>query len=152
MATAIDVGNADDIHPRNKRTVGQRLAALALHELGLRAAPASGPRLLGHDVKGGEFSLRFGATAGGLRTALAGEPVRGFLRAGADRRWVPAQARLEGDRVVLQSPDVRMPVAARYAWVDNPSEANVVGSDGLPLTPLRTDDWPLESAGRRYQP
>jgi sialate O-acetylesterase len=152
MATAIDVGNADDIHPRNKRTVGQRLAGLALHELGLRAAPASGPRLLGHEVKGGEFSLRFGATGGGLRTAQVGEPPRGFLLAGADHRWLPAQARLEGDRVVLQSPAVPAPVAARYAWVDNPSEANVVGGDGLPLTPLRTDDWPLETAGQRYHP
>jgi sialate O-acetylesterase len=152
MATAIDVGEADDIHPRNKRTLGERLAAVALHELGLRAAPASGPRLAGREPRGAEFELRFGATAGGLRTARAGEPARGFLLAGADRRWVPAQARLDGDRVVLSSPGVPAPVAARYAWVDNPSEANVVGGDGLPLPPLRTDDWPLESAGRRYGP
>ncbi|MEP6502573.1 MAG: sialate O-acetylesterase, partial [Betaproteobacteria bacterium] len=152
MATAIDVGNANDIHPRDKRTVGQRLATLALHELGLRAAPASGPRLLGHEGKGSEFQLRFGATAGGLRTARSGEPPRGFYLAGADRRWVPADARFDGDRIVLHSPVVPAPVAARYAWVDNPSEANVVGGDGLPLPPLRTDDWPLESAGRRYQP
>jgi sialate O-acetylesterase len=151
MATAIDVGDADDIHPRDKRTLGHRLAALALHELGLRAAPASGPRLLGHESSGSEFKLRFDATAGGLRTARAGEAPRGFYVAGADRRWVPAQARLDGDRVVLSSPAVPAPLAARYAWVDNPSEANVVGGDGLPLPPLRTDDWPLESAGRRYE-
>ncbi|MED5621921.1 sialate O-acetylesterase [Ideonella sp. BN130291] len=150
MATAIDVGDAVDIHPRNKRTVGQRLAALALHELGLRAAPAGGPRLLGHEAKGGELRLRFGDTAGGLRTARAGEPLRGFYLAGADRRWVPAEARFEGDSIVLRSPAVLVPVAARYAWVNNPSEANIVGGDGLPLAPLRTDDWPLESAGRRY--
>jgi len=152
MATAIDVGDADDIHPRNKRTLGQRLAALALHELGLRTAPATGPRLLAHEASGGEFRLRFGATAGGLRTARAGDPVRGFYLAGADRRWMPADARVEGDGVVLRSPAVSAPVAARYAWVDNPSEANVIGGDGLPLPPLRTDDWPLESAGLRYQP
>ncbi|WP_439390242.1 sialate O-acetylesterase [Ideonella sp. YS5] len=151
MATAIDVGNAEDIHPRDKRTIGHRLAALALHELGLRAAPASGPRLLGHEARGGEFQLRFGETAGGLRTARAGEPLRGFLLAGADRRWVPAQARFDGDRIVVRSPAVPAPVAARYAWVDNPSEANVVGGDGLPLPPLRTDDWPLETAGSRYR-
>ena len=150
MATAIDVGDAIDIHPRNKRTVGQRLAALALHELGLRAAPASGPRLLGQKANGSEFQLRFGDTAGGLRTARAGEPLRGFYLAGADRRWVPAEARFEGDAIVLRSPAVPAPVAARYAWVNNPSEANIVGGDGLPLPPLRTDDWPLESAGRRY--
>jgi sialate O-acetylesterase len=150
MATAIDVGDAVDIHPRNKRTLGHRLAALALHELGLRAAPAGGPRLVGHEVKGGELRLRFGATAGGLGTARAGEPLRGFYLAGADRRWLPAEARFDGDRVVLRSPAVPAPVAARYAWVNNPSEANIVGGDGLPLPPLRTDDWPLESAGRRY--
>ncbi|NRF71658.1 9-O-acetylesterase [Aquincola sp. S2] len=150
MAAAIDVGDEVDIHPRDKRTLGHRLAALALHEQGLRAAPAGGPRLLGHEVSGSELQLRFGATAGGLRTARAGEPLRGFLLAGADRRWLPAQARFDGDRIVLHSPAVPMPVAARYAWVNNPSDANIVGGDGLPLPPLRTDDWPLESAGRRY--
>lgn len=150
MATAIDVGDEIDIHPRNKRTLGQRLAALALHEFGLRAAPAGGPRLLGHETRGDEFHLRFGDTAGGLRTARAGEPLRGFLLAGADRRWVPAEGRFDGDGIVLRSAAVPAPVAARYAWVNNPSEANVVGGDGLPLPPLRTDDWPLESAGRRY--
>ena len=152
MATAIDVGDEIDIHPRNKRTLGQRLAALALYELGLRATPATGPRLLGHEARSGEFHLRFGATAGGLRTARDGEPLRGFYLAGADRRWVPAEGRFDGDRIVLRSPAVPVPVAARHAWVDNPSEANVVGGDGLPLPPLRTDDWPLESAGRRYSP
>jgi len=152
MATAIDVGNADDIHPRDKRTLGHRLAGLALHELGLRTAPATGPQLLGHEIRGGDFRLRFGATAGGLRTARAGEPLRGFYLAGADRRWVPAEARFDGQGVTLHSAAVTAPVAARYAWVDNPSEANVVGGDGLPLPPLRTDDWPLESAGRHYQP
>jgi sialate O-acetylesterase len=150
MVTAIDVGDAVDIHPRNKRTVGQRLAGLALHELGLRAAPATGPRLTGHQARGGDFELRFDTTVGGLCTARTGEPPRGFYVAGADRRWMPAEARLDGDRIVLRSAAVAAPVAARYAWVNNASEANVVGGDGLPLPPLRTDDWPLESAARRY--
>jgi sialate O-acetylesterase len=152
MATAIDVGDEVDIHPRDKRTVGHRLAMLALHELGLRAAPATGPRLIGHEARAGEFVLRFGATAGGLRTTRSGEPLRGFYLAGADHRFVPAEARFEGDHIVLRSPAVPVPLAARYAWVNNPSEANVVCGDGLPLPPLRTDDWPLESAGRHYQP
>jgi sialate O-acetylesterase len=150
MATAIDVGDANDIHPRNKRALGERLAGLALRELGLRTVPAGGPRLLGHVVQEGTIALRFGDTAGGLRPARAGEPLRGFLLAGADRRWHAAEARLDGDRLVLTSRAVPQPVAARYAWVNNPSEANVVGGDGLPLPPLRTDRWPLESAGRTY--
>ncbi|HEY9109912.1 MAG TPA: sialate O-acetylesterase, partial [Roseateles sp.] len=103
MATAIDVGDAVDIHPRNKRTVGQRLAGLAMHELGLRAAPATGPRLSGHAARGSEFELRFDTTVGGLRTARSGEAVRGFYLAGADRVWFAAQARFEGDRIVLRS-------------------------------------------------
>jgi sialate O-acetylesterase len=118
--------------------------------MGLRPAPASGPRLAQSEVKGHELWLRFTATAGGLRPARAGEALRGFLLAGADRRFVAAQARIDGDHVVLSSPAVPAPVAARYAWVDNPSESNLVGGDGLPAAPLRSDDWPLASQGKRY--
>jgi len=150
MAVTIDVGNADDIHPRNKRTPGQRLAALALHDMGLRAAPATGPRFAGAEVHGNELWLRFKDTAGGLRTAASGESLRGFVIAGADQRFVPATARIDGDRVVLSSPAVAAPVAARYAWVDNASEANLVGGDGLPAAPARSDGWALETQGRRY--
>lgn len=150
MAVAIDVGDANDIHPRNKRTLGQRLAGVALHDLGLRTAPASGPMLSGSEVRGGELWLRFRNTGGGLRPALAGEALRGFVLAGADRKFVAATARIEGDAVVLTSPAVAAPVAARYAWMDNPSESNLVGGDGLPAAPARSDDWALESAGKRY--
>ncbi|MEO6281252.1 sialate O-acetylesterase [Roseateles sp.] len=150
MAVAIDVGDANDIHPRNKRTVGERLAALALSDMGLRQAPASGPRLVASEVRGNELRLRFTATAGGLRTALAGEALRGFVLAGADQRFVPATARIDGDVVILSSPDVAAPVAARYGWVDNPSESNLVGADGLPASPLRSDRWPLDTQGKRY--
>lgn len=150
MAVATDVGDANDIHPRNKRTVGQRLAALALHDAGLRPVPASGPVLAGSEVRGNELRLRFSATAGGLRTAHPGEALRGFALAGADRRFVPATARIEGDVVVLSSPQVKAPLAARYGWVDNPSESNLVGGDGLPASPTRSDDWPLPSLGKKY--
>ncbi|WP_162254509.1 sialate O-acetylesterase [Pelomonas sp. Root1444] len=150
MAVAIDVGDANDIHPRNKRTLGDRLAALALHDMGLREAPASGPRLARSEVRGKELWLQFSATAGGLRTARAGEALHGFALSGADRRFFAAQARIDGDHVVLSSPDVPVPVAARYAWVDNPSESNLVAGDGLPAAPFRSDDWALPSQGKRY--
>ncbi|KQW46225.1 MULTISPECIES: sialate O-acetylesterase [unclassified Roseateles] len=150
MAVAIDVGDAADIHPRNKRALGDRLSQLALHDLGLRAQPATGPQLLKAEVRGDQMWLRFKHTAGGLRTTKAAEALRGFALAGADRRFVPATARIEGDAVVLSSPAVKAPQAARYAWVDNPSESNLVGNDGLPAAPLRSDDWPMETAGKRY--
>ncbi|MDR7331244.1 sialate O-acetylesterase [Roseateles asaccharophilus] len=150
MAVAIDVGDAVDIHPRNKRALGHRLSQLALHELGLRAAPATGPQLAKTELRGAEVWLHFKHTAGGLRTAKAGEPLRGFLLAGADRRFVPATARIVGDAVVLSSADVKSPQAARYAWVDNPSESNLTGADGLPAAPLRSDAWPLQTAGKLY--
>ncbi|MFG6416489.1 sialate O-acetylesterase [Roseateles sp. DC23W] len=150
MAVALDVGDANDIHPRNKRTLGDRLAQLALHDQGVRASPASGPQLLKVELRGGETWLHFKHTAGGLRTARTGEPLRGFVLAGADRRFVPATARIEGNAVVVSSPDVKAPQAVRYAWMDNPSESNLTGADGLPAAPLRSDDWPLETAGKRY--
>ncbi|MFX1681419.1 sialate O-acetylesterase [Mitsuaria sp. CC2] len=150
MVVAIDVGDANDIHPRNKRTLGQRLAGVALHDMGLRAEPASGPLLVSSEVRGDEIRLRFKNTGGGLRTALAGDALRGFVVAGADRQFVPATARIDGDAVVLSSPLVSRPLAARYAWMDNPSESNLVGGDGLPAAPARSDAWPLESVGKRY--
>ncbi|MCE4553073.1 sialate O-acetylesterase [Roseateles cellulosilyticus] len=151
MAVALDVGDAADIHPRNKRAVGDRLAALALHELGLRQSPATGPQLATTEVRGAEVWLRFKNTAGGLRPAKGGEALRGFLLAGADHRFVPADARIAApDLVVVTSPAVPAPQAARYAWVDNPSESNLVGGDGLPASPLRSDRWPLDTAGKRY--
>jgi sialate O-acetylesterase len=150
MAVALDVGDANDIHPRDKRSLGYRLAQLALHDQGLRAAPARRPHQAKTEVRGNEVWLHFKHTAGGLRTAQAGETPRGFLLAGADRRFVPAQARIQGDAVVLSSREVTTPKAARYAWVDNPMESNLVGGDGLPAGPLRSDDWPLDSQGRKY--
>jgi sialate O-acetylesterase len=101
-------------------------------------------------VRGAELWLRFKHTGGGLRPALAGEALRGFVLAGADRKFVPATARIEGDAVVLSNPAVAAPVAARYAWMDNPSESNLVGGDGLPAAPARSDDWALETAGKKY--
>ncbi|MFN3862394.1 MAG: sialate O-acetylesterase [Roseateles sp.] len=150
MAVAIDVGDPVDIHPRNKRTLGSRLAQLALRDLGLRTTPATGPQLMRTEVRGNEIWLHFKHTAGGLRTTRAGDPLRGFMVAGADRRFVAADARIEGNAVVLSSAAVARPQAARYAWIDNPMESNLVGGDGLPAAPLRTDDWPLDTAGRRY--
>jgi sialate O-acetylesterase len=141
MVTALDIGDSNDIHPRNKREVGQRLAALALRRVyGFGDVIDSGPTLLRVTREGHGLSVHF-QNAAGLRTR-DGTAVRGFEVAGCNRVYHPAQAVLEGERVRLSSPLVPNPSAARYAWADDPS-ANLENGAGLPAFPFRTDPWPL---------
>ena len=145
MAVAVDIGEADDIHPRNKRDVGLRLARWALADAyGQRVVP-SGPLYTSHAVEGDRIRVRF-EHARGLKTS-DGRPPAGFAVAGIDRKFVWAEARVEGDSVVVWSPRVPQPVAVRYAWADNP-EVNLYNAENLPASPFRTDDWPGLTAGR----
>ena len=139
MAVTIDVGEADDIHPRNKRDVGIRLARLA--EAYLNGAPRAscGPLFAEAAVQGRAVRLRFKHAVGGLRSA-DGKPLRGFAIAGQDGRYTWADADIEGGEVMVKSPDVRAPVAVRYGWADNP-DANLTDGAGFPAAPFRTDDW-----------
>ena len=145
MAVAIDIGEPDDIHPRNKLDVGLRLARWALADTYGRKLEPSGPLYDSHRVEGDSVRVRFGHAAG-LRTRGGSAPA-GFLVAGADRKFFPAEARVEGDSVVVRSGRVPAPAAVRYAWADNP-EANLYNAEGLPASPFRTDDWPGLTAGR----
>jgi len=145
MAVAIDIGEGDDIHPKNKKDVGDRLARWALADTYGRAAEKSGPLYASSRVEGGTIRVRF-THARGLATS-DGRPPRAFAIAGADRRWRRAEARVEGGTVVVSSPEVKEPVAARYAWADNP-DATLRNGDGLPASPFRTDDWPLTTQPR----
>lgn len=139
MAIAIDVGEVNDIHPKNKQAVGHRLALWALGTVyALPVAATSGPLPAGHTVRGPEIVLRFTHTDGGL-VAKDG-PLTGFAVAGADRAWVPAQARIAGDTVIVSAPGLAAPVAARYAWENVPT-CNLCNGAGLPASPFRTDDW-----------
>ncbi len=139
MAIAIDVGEAGDIHPKDKQSVGHRLALWALGTVYGRKVPAtSGPLPAGHAVRGHEIVVSFRHADGGL--TAKGVSLAGFVVAGADRVWKPAQARIEGDNVVISSPEVAAPVAARYAWENLPT-ATLFNGAGLPATPFRTDDW-----------
>lgn len=133
-----DVGDVHDIHPRNKRTVGDRLA-LAAGKLvyGDDTVIASGPGYVGHDVQGGSVVLRFDADAARLQAGGGGE-LKGFEVAGSDGRFHRAQARIDGNRVILQSNAVKAPVAARYGWSDTAQAANLTGATGLPASPFRT--------------
>ena len=145
MAIAIDIGG-DDLHPRNKLDVGRRFAALALANVYGRAIIPSGPLFDRFRIDGNEVRISF-KYAQGLKTSDGGR-VKGFAVAGADRRFVWADARIEGETVVVSSPAVLKPVAVRYGWGDNP-EVNLYNKADLPASPFRTDNWPGVTASRR---
>jgi len=138
MAVTIDIGDPTDIHPRNKREVGRRLALLALaHTYGRTGFEWSGPRRDAVVVQDDSVLVRF-THAAGLR-ARGGGDIRGFALAGEDRVFFAARARVQGDdAVVVTSPSVRAPKTVRYAWADNP-DANLENSAGLPAAPFRSD-------------
>lgn len=152
MACAIDIGDAADIHPKNKEDVGERLALWALHDVYQKPGVVpSGPLYQEMSIEGDRIRLRFGMTGGGLmvgRKPARGravpdpdEPLRRFAIAGEDRRWFWAQAMIEGGSVTVRSPEVPRPVAVRYAFSSNPEGANLYNREGLPASPFRTDDW-----------
>jgi sialate O-acetylesterase len=140
MAVTIDIGEADDIHPRNKQDVGKRLALWALSETYGKDIVYSGPIYESMVIEDDKVILSFDHVGGGL-VAKGGGPLKGFAIAGADRKFVWADARIEGDKVVVSSDKVSNPVAVRYAWADNPV-CNLYNKEGLPASPFRTDSWP----------
>ncbi len=139
MAVAIDIGEANDIHPKNKQEVGRRLALAAEATVYYRDQEYSGPLFAGAQVEDGRLRLSFRHSTG-LKPKDGGK-LKGFAIAGADRKFVWADAEIDGDHIVVSSPQVAEPVAARYAWADNP-ECNLINATGLPASPFRTDDWP----------
>jgi sialate O-acetylesterase len=139
MAVTIDIGEAKDIHPKNKQEVGRRLSLWALGTVyDRKVAATSGPLPAGHEIKGAEVIVTL-THADGLKTR-DGAPVKGFQLAGADKQWKPATARIEGPKLIVTSAEVPAPAALRYAWLDFP-ETNLVNSADLPASPFRTDDW-----------
>ncbi|MCC6507543.1 MAG: sialate O-acetylesterase [Pirellulaceae bacterium] len=136
MAIAIDLGEAKDIHPKNKQAVGKRLSYWALGTVYGQQVPAiSGPLPAGSSINGSEVSITFKHTNGGLKS-ITGGPLTGFEIAGADQQWKNATAKIVGDTVVISSPEVAMPVAVRYAWKDWPATSLANGA-GLPASPFR---------------
>jgi sialate O-acetylesterase len=140
MAVIIDIGDAKDIHPKNKQDVGKRLALWALGNSYGKKIVYSGPLYKSMKVEGGKVILSFDHVGGGL-IAKGEEPLKGFAVAGADKKFVWADAKIEGAAVVVSSEAVVAPAAVRYAWADNPI-CNLYNKEGLPASPFRTDDWP----------
>ena len=142
QAVLIDAGDADDVHPRDKRTVGERLALSARKVAYGEELVFSGPVYTGMRLEGDRVLLELDHVGGGLVAGgPAGSALRGFANAGADRRFVWAEAEIVGDRVAVRSDRVPEPVAVRYAWADNPEGANLYNREGLPASPFRTDGW-----------
>lgn len=164
QAVLIDLGEEKNNHPRNKKEVGDRLARIALAETYGEKLVYSGPVYRSMKIEGNKVRITFAHTEGGLvaqtlpesyrprsaETATRplvrnspGSELEGFTICGPDHKWVWAQARIDGDTVVVWSPEVAEPVAVRYAWADNPT-CNLYNSAGLPASPFRTDDfaWP----------
>ena len=141
MAVIHDVGEWNDIHPLDKQTVGHRLA-LAAEKVAYGDAKvvASGPLYQAMKISGNQATLTFASVGTGL-VAKGGGPLAGFTIAGADHKFVPAQARIEGNKILVTSDQVAAPVAVRYAWADNPEGANLSNQEGLPASTFRTDDF-----------
>ena len=140
-AVIIELGEASDIHPRNKQDVAKRLARWALANDYGYDIPFRSPTYQSMTIKDGKATLKFDHVGGKLDTFDVREPI-GFAIAGEDRKFVNAKAKITGkDTIEVWSEDVKAPVAVRYAWANNPI-CNVQSSEGLQMTPFRTDEWP----------
>ncbi|MFP4548939.1 MAG: sialate O-acetylesterase [Fidelibacterota bacterium] len=138
LAVTIDIGEAEDIHPKNKQDVGKRLALWALHDAYDQDVIYSGPKYKTMKIDGNRVILTFDHVAAGL--VVQGDELKGFTIAGDDKKFYFAKAKVKGDKVVVWSDGVKNPVAVRYAWANNPV-CNLYNSAGLPAVPFRTDEW-----------
>ena len=137
MAVTIDVGDPKDVHPHNKAPVGERLAVIALANVYERDVEYSGPEYDSAAVEGNAIRVRF-THVGGRLVARDG-PLKTFEVAGPDGKFVPAEAKIEGDTVIVSAVEVPTPTAARYAWSNYPEGCNFYNAAGLPAAPFRTD-------------
>ncbi len=141
MAVTTDIGETNDIHPKNKQDVGYRLAIIALDHLYGQKMEFSGPVYESMKAEGGKIILTFTHSRSGLVARDKYGYVKGFEIAGADKQFRYARAVIEGNTVVVSREGVDAPVAVRYGWADDAGEANLFNNDGLPAAPFRTDDW-----------
>ena len=140
MAVTIDIGDAKDIHPKNKQEVGRRLALIAKANVYNENVEYSGPIYDSYKIEGNKIRIKFKHSDKGLKTS-DNKHVKGFQIAGNDHKFFWADAVIEGSDVLVYCNEVPNPMAVRYAWANNPV-CNLYNSDNLPASPFRTDDWP----------
>jgi sialate O-acetylesterase len=146
LAVTVDTGDPNSLHPGNKQPVGERLALCALARHYGRHVVYSGPTVLSVDRLRHSVRLRFEHADGGL--VAKGGRLEGFSIAGRDRKWYPADARIQGDALLVSSPEVPHPTQVRYAWQADPP-ATLFNGAGLPAGPFRTDTWPVITQDQR---
>jgi sialate O-acetylesterase len=148
LIVTIDIGETNDIHPKNKLEVGKRMALWALKDVyGRRLTGA--PKFKKAEVKGSKIILTFDEVGSGLKIK-DGEKLDEFAIAGADKKFVWAAAKIVGkNKIEVASPEVASPLAVRYAFNSNPRHPNLTNDSGLPASPFRTDDWTDPTAGKR---
>lgn len=141
MVVAVDLGEWNDLHPLNKKDVGERLALAARNlAYGETKLIYSGPTYKSSRIEKNQVTIQFSNTGSGLISRNKGQ-LRGFSIAGEDRDFHWAKARIEGTKVIVWSEQVNQPTAVRYAWADNPQPADLYNKEGLPAAPFRTDDY-----------
>ena len=151
MAVAIDIGEADDIHPKNKLEVGKRLALAALKIAYGKDIVYSGPVFKEMRTDGSHAILRFDHIGSGLAAKDRYGYLKGFSMAGPDRIFYWAKAFIRDNEVIVYSEKVNEPVSVRYGWADNPDDVNLYNIEGLPAPPFRTDNWPGITWGVKYK-
>jgi sialate O-acetylesterase len=141
MTCTVDIGRANDItlHPREKKEIGERLEQVALGCVYQKSVPFSGPLYDTMAIEGNKIKIDFRFAEGGLKSS-DGAALTGFTIAGVDKKFVPAEAKISGNSVIVWSKDVALPVAVRYGWAANP-DGNLCNRVELPASPFRTDKW-----------
>jgi sialate O-acetylesterase len=146
MVVITDLGDPRDIHPKDKDPVGARLALCARALAYGEKITYSGPEYTGMKIEKNKAILTFKHVGKGL--VAKGGPLTGFTIAGADKKFVKADAVIEEDKVIVSSPMVETPVAVRFGWHNHPI-VNLWNRDGLPATPFRTDDFPMITGSKQ---
>jgi sialate O-acetylesterase len=141
QAVIIDIGEALDIHPKNKQDVGYRLALAAEKVVYGKDIVYSGPVYQSMKTTGNKIILQFSNTGGGMVAKDKYGYLKGFSIAGSDQHFVWATASIDGDKIIVSANGVPSPVAVRYAWGNNPDDAGLYNKEGLPAPPFRTDSW-----------
>jgi sialate O-acetylesterase len=148
MAVTMDIGNPQNVHPKNKLDVGKRLALWALaKDYRKKGTVYSGPLYKSMRKQGDKIRLYFNHTGSGLITK-DGKELTHFTIAAEDKNFVQAKAIIDGKTIVVSSEEIKKPVAVRYAW-SNTAQPNLSNKEGLPASSFRTDNWPGKTYNER---